>query len=110
MNDRWYNRRHDSAPLSSRNTSSPFAFFGQLPFVAQASHVGWGALAVVTLSQWCGLWPAVALVVFGAANKEWLDTSHLFEGDSIADSFLDFTFWCVGVALGVGLFYLRGGQ
>lgn len=110
MSDRWYNRRHDIAPLSPRNTVSPFAFLGQLQFVAQASHVGWGALAAVRFANRSPLWQAVAGVVMAAAVKEIIDTMDWFEGDSVADSVLDFTFWCVGVALGVGLFYLRGGN
>jgi hypothetical protein len=71
--------------------------------VSQWAHVGWGYLLTtlpVMLLHWHLYWVAPAIVL-GAAIKEYSDAHGLETPDVAGNSWEDFSFWCVGVAIGI---------
>lgn len=76
--------------------------------IAQWGHVGWGALltlAPAVIFHKSVLYFAAAVIVL-AAIKEWWD-SHGLESPALAgNSWEDWAFWCVGVALGIAVIFI----
>lgn len=69
-------------------------------FVAQLSHVGWGALGVLIASLWHVQAAGTVAILAAAAIKEfWYDST--FEPPEVRGSnLLDFLTYCLGAGLG----------
>jgi hypothetical protein len=71
--------------------------------ISQFSHIGWGYLLTTVLALVFHVHPLVAcaIVTTGAGIKEYSD-AHGGETPLVAgNSWEDFAFWCVGIALGL---------
>jgi hypothetical protein len=81
---------------------------------AQFAHVGWGALLVSAVAlDWraarrplglAPVWAGVGLTLVYAAAKEFA-FDVLVEGDGLRNGAVDFSFYCVGIAVAIGLRY-----
>ena len=82
-----------------------FAWMTNPEFIAQAAHAltGYGVALTAAYFGW-SLWLAAALFVAYAALKEfWFDLNFETPKQTIWDSMLDFTFYLVGLAIGLGV-------
>jgi hypothetical protein len=83
-------------------------------YLAQVGHTLAGCLALVVAALFWGMpgvWPTLVALVAAAAIKEfWYDLRYELPKQTLADSGMDFAFYLVGGALGLGLacvkFYL----
>jgi hypothetical protein len=76
--------------------------------IAQMAHVGWGALLTLAPAVMFhkSAWYFAVAVVIGAAAKEYAD-AHGLESEALAgNSWEDWSYWCVGGALGLGVFFI----
>lgn len=72
-------------------------------FVSQCAHIGWSYVFVTMpalLFHVPLLWTASCTVTAAAIKEEW--DAHGLETPAVAgNSYLDFAFWCIGVALAI---------
>ena len=74
-------------------------------WLAQISHVGWGAYLTMAISQHTTLGHAALWVLAGATIKEGI-FDPLTETKALQGSgFQDWSFWCLGIVLGIASFW-----
>lgn len=76
--------------------------------IAQMAHVGWGALLTLAPAVMFhkSVWYFAGAVIILAAGKEYWD-SHGLESKALAgNSWEDWAFWCLGVALGLSVVFI----